>query len=100
MGIDVVDLGRVDAGVLERDRRGARGLGAVGARLDHVVRVGRRAVAEQLGVGDRPARLGHLSRLEHQQRRALAHDEPVAPAVERPLGRAGLRRCAPPIAPG
>ena len=54
------------------------------------MRVRGRAVAEQLGVWDRPARLGDLGRLEHEQRRALAHDEPVAPEVERPLGRAGL----------
>ncbi len=54
------------------------------------MRVGRGAVAEQLGVGDRAARLRDLGRLEHQQRRALAHHEPVAPAVERPLGRPGV----------
>ncbi len=52
--------------------------------------VGRRAVAEQLGVRDRAARLGDLGRLEHEQRGALAHDEPVATRVERPLGRPGL----------
>ena len=50
VGVDVVDLVGVDAGVVERDRRGPRRLAAVGPRLDHVVGVGGRAVAEQLRV--------------------------------------------------
>ena len=54
------------------------------------MRVRRRAVAQQLGVRDGAARRGDLGRLEDEQRRALAHDEPVAAAVERPRGRAGV----------
>ena len=85
--VDVVDLVGLDAGVGEGDRRGPCRLPAVGPRLDHVVRVRRRAVAQELGVRDRAASLGDLGRLEHQQRGALAHDEPVATGVERPGGR-------------
>ena len=52
--------------------------------------VRRRAVAEELGVRHRAAPLGDVGRLEHEQRRALAHDEPVATRVERPRGAPGL----------
>ena len=48
--------------------------------------VGGGAVAEQLRVRDGAARLRDLGRLEHEQRRALAHDEAVASRVEGPRG--------------
>ena len=60
----------------------------VGPRLDHVMGVGRRAVAHQLGVRDRAPRRGRLGGLEDQERRALAHDEAVPAHVERPRRRA------------
>ncbi len=53
--VDVVDLAGLDRGVVERDRRRARRLRAVGPWLDHVMRVRRRAVAEQLRVRHRAA---------------------------------------------
>ena len=90
MGVDVVDGGWIDARIGQGDRRGARGLAAVAARLDHVIGVRCRAVAEQLGVGDRPAALGDLGRLKDQERGSLAHHEPVAADVERPRCVAGI----------
>ena len=89
MGADVVDLGRVDAGVLEGDGGRPGRLRAVGPWLDHVVGVGRGAVAEQLRVRDGAARLRDVGRFEHEQRRALAHDEAVAPRVK---GSGGVTR--------
>ena len=50
VGVHVVDLGRVDRGVREGDRRRAGRLAAVGPWLDHVMRVRRGAVAEELGI--------------------------------------------------
>jgi hypothetical protein len=43
-------------------------------------------VAEQLGVDPGAAGAGVLQLLQHQHRRALAHDEPVAARVERARG--------------
>ena len=73
-----------------RDPGGAGRLPAIGPRLDHVERVARGAKPAQLGVRPRAAALRDVSLLEHQQRRALAHDEAVAIRVERPRG-AGRR---------
>ena len=56
-------------------------------RLDEVPRVGRRAVADDLGVDLRAARLGVLEVLEHQRAGALAEHEAVARLVERPRDR-------------
>ena len=55
------------AGVVEGDRRRPRRLATVGPRLDHVERVGRRAVAHDLGVGLGAARPGDLLGLEHEE---------------------------------
>ena len=90
MRVDVVDGIGLDPGVGQRDRGGPGGLGPVGPRLDHVMGVRRRAVAEDLRVRDGAASLGHVRRLEDEQRGALAHDEPVATRVERPGRRPGL----------
>ena len=90
MRVDVVDGvgGRVR--VLQRDRRRPRRLATVGPRLDHVMGIGGGAVAEQLGVGRRAAARGRFGLLQHEQRRALAHDEAVAPDVERSRGAVRL----------
>ena len=85
MGVDVVDRPGLHPRVIERDCRRPGGLATVGPRLDHMVRIGGRAVAEELGVRDGAAALGHLrGLLEDEQRRAFAHDEAVAVDVERP----------------
>ena len=62
--------------------------------LGDVRRVGRDAVAEQLRVDLRAARLRALELLEHEHGRRLADHEPVAPCVERP--RRALRVVVPP----
>ena len=84
--VDVADLGRLDARVVDRGpHRAGRALaGRVG--LGHVRRVGRHAVADQLGVDLRAARLRALELLEHDRAGGLAHHEPVAVGVERPRG--------------
>ena len=75
---DPVDLVGGDAGVGEGEGHGATGLATVGTRLDHVVGVRRGRVPEDLGVDVRAtARRRPSSRLDHEQRPALAHDEPV-----------------------
>ena len=56
-------------------------------RRRHVIGVARQAVADHLGVDLRAARLGVLIFLEHDDARALAHDEAVAVLV---IGAAGL----------
>ena len=57
-------------------------------------RVGRDAVAEQLGIDLRPARASPLELLEHDHRRRLAHDEAVALARRTDERRASGRRSA------
>ena len=83
VGVDQVDLvGRHAAaleGHLHRPGRPDAGVD----RLDHVPAVGGRAVADDLGVDLRAARLGQLEVLEEQRAGALAQDEPVAGPVER-----------------
>ncbi len=89
MGIHVVDLVGLDASVDQRDGGGPRRLEAVGSRLDHVIGVRGRPVAEDLGVRPRATPSGDLGLLEHEQRGALAHDEPVPSRIERPGGLLG-----------
>jgi len=84
--VDIVDLARFDPCIIEGDGRGPRSLAPVGSRLDHVMGIGRRAVAEELGVGRGPPPFRDLGILEHDERGTFAHDEPVALGVERPGG--------------
>ena len=86
MGIDVVDLARIDAGVFEGHLHRACRVTARWIRLGHVLRVGRKPVAGDLGVdlGATGARAFEL--LEHEHRARLAHHEAVALRVERPAG--------------
>jgi hypothetical protein len=88
--VHVIDVARVDPRVIERDRRGAGGLAPVSPRLDHVVGIGRGPVAEKLGIRRHPASLGRFRLLEHEQRRAFAHDEPVALGIERASSMPGV----------
>ena len=88
--VHVVDLGAVHAGVLQRDPGRTASLAPVGPRLDHVVRVGGRPVAEQFRVRLGAARSNDVLGFEHEPRDPLAHDEAVAIAVEGPGGT--LRR--------
>ena len=88
VGVDVVDVGRRQAGLLERPPRRADGADATRRRQRDVRGIGRRAVADELG--QRLARRGPRRARAPRGRRtpaALAADEPVAPAIERPRGR-------------
>ena len=91
--VDVVDLGRVDPRVGERHphRAGRVLAGRVG--LGHVQRVGGDAVAHQLRVDPRAARLRVLELLEHDHRARLAHHEAVALRRRRGGCPASGRRC-------
>ncbi len=86
MGVDVVDLAGVDARILDRRLHGSEAAVAVLGGRGDVVGVAGQAVACDLGVDLRAARLGVLVLLEHQDARALAHDEAVAILVVRAAG--------------
>ena len=58
-------------------------------RRGDVIGVARQAIADHLGIDFRAARLGMLIFLEHDDARALAHDEAVAVLV---IGPARLLR--------
>ena len=89
VGVDVVDVVRRQAGVVERQADGALGAFAVDAGRDDVVGVRAGAVAGELGEDAGAAALGVLQRLEDEDAGALGADEAVAVGVE---GTAGLRR--------
>ena len=88
--VDVADVLRLDAGVGERHRQRPGRVLAGRVGVGDVVRVGRDAVAEQLGVDLRPARLRVLELLDHDHPGRLAHHEAVALAVERPRAALGI----------
>ena len=82
MCVDVADFRRVHVRAREG---GTHHLGHPdGGRVGrgHVVRVVRRAVAEDFGVDLRPALLGGLEILEQENAGALPHDEAGARGVE------------------
>ena len=81
--VDVADVRRLDAGVVERHPHRARRVLARRIGLRHVRRVRRDAVAGELAVDLRAARTRVLELLEHEDRSRLAHHEPVARAIER-----------------
>ena len=93
--VDVVDVGRRDAGVGDRLLHAARRALAARRRRRDVEGVGAGAVADHLAEDAGAAGLGVLERLQHQDAGALRHHEAVAVAVERaarPLGLVVPRR--------
>ena len=76
--VDVVDIGRRDAGALHRGAHAAEGAIAVRRRRGDVIGVAGQAVADHFGVDLRAALLGVLVFLEHHDAGALAHHEAVA----------------------
>src|SRR5262245_22446930 len=91
MGVDVVDVGRAEFGVTQRQLHRPRRLAPVWSWRQHVIGVVGGAVAEQLGIHLRAARLGTFQRLEHKHRRPFAHHVTVAPLS---TGSAWLARVA------
>jgi len=88
MRVHVVDLAGIHSAVGEGDRCRPSRLATIGPWLDHVVGIGGRAVAQDLGVGCRAPTPRRLGLLQYEQRRALAHDEPITCGVERACGPA------------
>ena len=82
--VDVADLRRVDAGILQRKRHARADPLEIGVR--EVPGVGVRAVARQLGEHGRVAALGVVERLEDQESRTLADDEALSSPAERAAG--------------
>src|SRR6476619_7661454 len=81
IGVDVVDVGWLDAGALYRRDHAAIGAVAVlGGRRD-VEGVAGKPVADDLGINLGAARLSVLKRIDHHHAGALAHDETVAIAI-------------------
>src|SRR5919202_152921 len=83
VGVDVADVARGGARVLERREHRLARAAALGVRLGDVEGVVRGPVAGDAAEDLRAAGLGVLGAFEHEHRRALAHDEAVAARVER-----------------
>src|SRR6185436_20990313 len=81
--VDVVDVARRDASVVDRLLHAARGALPARRRRRNVERVGARAVADHLAEDAGAARLRMVERLEDQNPRAFRDDEAVAVAIER-----------------
>ena len=87
VGVDIVDVAWGQPGLAERHAHRIFGAHPVGVRSGDVIGVARQAVSDHLGINGRAARLGMLIFLQHDNARALAHDEAVAVPV---IGAAGL----------
>mmetsp|Transcript_2854 Transcript_2854/g.8847 ORF Transcript_2854/g.8847 Transcript_2854/m.8847 type:complete len:364 (-) Transcript_2854:341-1432(-) len=81
--VDVAHIRLCDARLHDRRLERGRQALAFGVRSGNVVRVARRAVAGELAVDPRAARLRVRLRLEQQRARALTHDEAGALGVKR-----------------
>src|SRR5262249_45012813 len=90
VGVDVVDLPGVDAGLGDRPTGRPDRTDAAGGGQRDVRGVGRRAVADQLGEDRRAAILRVLQLLEDQDPADFARDEAAAALVERPRGPGGI----------
>ena len=84
VGVDLPDVARLETGVVEREPHARDRPGTARRGRGDVVGVGVARRPEDLAEDRRPARLGVLPLLQHEHRRALAHDEAVAVGVERP----------------
>ena len=87
--VDIVDARRCYPRLLQRHRHRSDRAVRFFRLAGEVIRVGREAVADQLGVNRGAALPGAVEVFEDHDPRALAHDEPVTILVE---GPAGLQR--------
>jgi len=94
VGVDVIDVGRLQAGVADRFTHHAVGAFAVGDGAADVVSVAAHAVAHDLGQDRRTAAFGAFQFFENENARAFADNESVAVAGPRGGRRAADRRCA------
>ena len=90
VGVDVVDLLRIDAGVRKRVLHRAGRMFAGRVRLGDVRRVGGEPVADELCVDLRAARLGVVEPLEHQHASCLGQDKAVPIAIKRTARSVGF----------
>src|SRR6185437_5628152 len=82
VGVDVVDVGRVEAGAGQRLLDAGDRAAALVVAVGDPEGIGRRSVADDLAVDPRPAPPGVLELLEHEHPGPFAEDEAVAVAVE------------------
>ena len=88
VGVDIVDVRRVQPGALQRRLHGAEAAVAVRCRRGHMVGVAGQAVADHLGVNLGAPLLGVFQLFQDDDTGPLAHHETVAVLVPRPR-RAG-----------
>ena len=89
VGVDVVNLAGVEAGVLQGELHGASRAPPFRVGSGHVVAVGAQSVAHHLGEDGGPTAAGVFVLFEDDHASPLRHDEPVAIAVEGPTGAVG-----------
>ena len=82
MRVQVLHVLRREARLRQRGLHAARGAVTVFGAGGDVVRVGRRAVAHQLGQRLRTARQRVVQRLDHEHARAFAHHKTVTLRIE------------------
>ncbi len=89
MRVDIVDVGRIDLGALQRRPHTTVGPIARLRRRRDVIGVARHAVADDFAVDLGPAGLRMFEAFQHDDAGALTHDEPIAIAIirTRRLGR-------------
>ncbi len=78
MRIDIIDVGKLQAGLPHRHFHRPEGARPFGVRRGDVIGVTRQAIADQFGIDLGAPRLGAFIFLEHDDARALAHHEAVA----------------------
>ena len=86
MGVHVVDLVRIQAGIAQSIVHAAGGALPVLRRLGHMMSVTAHTVADQLGINGSAAGSGVLVFLQHHNPRAVAQHKAVAVPVPGPAG--------------
>ena len=86
VGVDVVDIGRIDLSMAHGHLHALRSAEALGMRRGEVVGVGADTVSGELAVNRGTALLRVLEFFDHDDTGAFAHDESVAVPVERARG--------------
>ena len=87
MSVDVEALGRLDVALGHRQRYRTGNAGSLGIGARDVIGIIGVAVAHDLGINVRTARLRMFHALEYQHAGALAHHKPVAIRIERTTSR-------------
>ena len=90
VGVDIVDIGWVDLGVVDCLLHGARCADSFFVRLRDVRGVGAGSVADHLTIDSCSAAAGMFQFFEHEHPAPFGHHEAVAVAIEGPAGLLGL----------